>query len=52
MINVQYDTIEVDEYKEAQDEETSEPYYSEIIHNEMHNEIQCMLQYIVSVNSH
>ena len=32
--NVHYDTIEVDEYKEAQDEEISEPYYSEIAHND------------------
>ena len=29
-ISAHYDNIEVDEYKEAQDEETSEPYYSEI----------------------
>ena len=33
-INVHYDNVEVDKYKEAQNDETSEPYYSEIIHND------------------
>lgn len=33
-INVHYDNVEVDKYKEAQNDETSEPYYLEIIHND------------------
>ena len=32
--DVQYDSIDVNKYKEAQNEEISEPYYSEIVHND------------------
>ena len=31
--DVQYDSIDVSEYKDAQNEEILEPYYSEIVHN-------------------
>ena len=48
--NVHYDTIELDEHREVQDEEISEPYYSEIAHNDS-GDPRCIMKPNVCYNT-